>query len=110
MNRDIETFFSNIITLKNLSDTDIVPAGSSLIKLGEEYGELCAAYLKRERELNASASAEDNLEEEIVDTIMCALDIAFKSQISVTKLNETMHIKLQKWANKIKNTQSNSIY
>lgn len=74
---------------------------TSLIKLGEEVGELNEAYLrsigyKKEKESDAN----QDLKEECVDVLIMALDIANKLDMTKTELYDLFDKKLDKWESK----------
>lgn len=84
--------------ISSLDSQTVLPV---IIKAGEEYGELCAAVLKKQNCSNVSQSADDNDLEEAIDTIMCLLDYLLKSGYTFVQMNEMMNFKLTKWANKV---------
>lgn len=95
------TNFTVLKRLEAISKLDSQTVLPVIIKAGEEFGELCAAVLKKQACSNASASSEDNDLEEGIDVIMCILDYLLKAGYSLAQMNTMMNIKLTKWANKI---------
>lgn len=78
---------------------------ASLLKLGEEVGELNAAHINKIGLSNKSASSDSNTLEEAVDVIICATDYAFKDGATIEQLNEMITTKLIKWSAKISRNQ-----
>lgn len=74
---------------------------ASLLKLGEEVGELNAAHINKLNLRNKSASSSANTLEEVVDVLICAADYAFKDGATMKDLNEMIKKKLVKWEAKI---------
>ena len=70
-------------------------------KLTEEVGELQAAALVRTDCKNASASAEDNLEEEAVDVLINCFDILFYCGYDNAMIQAMMDKKCSKWQAKL---------
>ena len=94
---------SNIQTLSvfSVSNMDGLTPTDALLKIGEEYGELCAAHLNKENKPNKSASSSPNVEEEAVDLLICVLDYLNKSGFSAYDINEMIDKKVPKWKAKV---------
>jgi len=74
---------------------------TSLIKLGEEVGELNEAYLRSiGYKKGKESDANQDLKEECVDTLIMILDIANKLDITKKELYTLLDIKLDKWESK----------
>lgn len=78
--------------------------GERLLKLSEESGEACSAYLAYSGSVNASKSETgtvSNLAEEVIDTIIVAYDILVHLGIDADKLKDIANVKLTKWESKV---------
>jgi|ERR1035437_6222056 NTP pyrophosphatase (non-canonical NTP hydrolase) len=82
-------------TLGKLQDGNLP---TSLIKLGEETGELNEAYL-RSIEYKSSEGTDPvmDMKKECADGIIMLLDIAQKLEMSENELYELLEEKLEKW-------------
>jgi NTP pyrophosphatase (non-canonical NTP hydrolase) len=88
-----------------------------MLKLGEEYGEACQAYLSVSSENNSKKKSWDDVREELVDVLVVTLDLLCHTMpdekdmteeeklASVTKI---LNRKLDKWAKKIKKSEDTS--
>ena len=76
------------------------------LKLCEEAGELSAAILKRTSCPNASASAQDNVAEEAVDTMINCLDILFALGYEEDGIQALLDLKCKKWEDKMSGFKS----
>jgi hypothetical protein len=86
--------------IQELSNADTSSVLASVVKLQEEVGELSASVLNALDERNQSASSDNNVDEEVIDTLMCALDVYFKCGYSIEDLEPMFRKKLQKWRSK----------
>ena len=77
------------------------PLWQRVVKMLEEAGEAAAALLKKVGSANASASAEDNLPEETVDTLINCLDILYMQGYDDDMINEVIQRKCLKWERKL---------
>lgn len=98
---DVSAIFLN-------SSMDNLDSTAALIKLGEEYGELCSAHLNEADLANKSASSSPNTDEEAVDIILCAVDYLAKKGRTVEEINEIINVKSNKWFNKIRKSLETS--
>lgn len=74
---------------------------TSLIKLGEETGELNEAYLRSiGYKKGKDTDALSDMQEECVDSLIMVLDIANKLKISKPQLYKLLDKKLDKWESK----------
>jgi NTP pyrophosphatase (non-canonical NTP hydrolase) len=88
----------NMIEIDVLSNKESANSSQLLMKLMEEVGELTAAYLKSTGSPNASASADENILEELADVCIVALSIAHKiTDSDFEEFNKIISLKLSKW-------------
>lgn len=92
--------------------------GRRLLKLGEEYGEACQAYLSISSEKNGKNKTWDDVREELVDVMVVDLDLLCHQMPDETELdfdkrmvtiNEILDRKLKKWAKKQADGKDQSI-
>lgn len=83
--------------------------GRRMLKLGEEYGEACQAYLSISSEKNGKNKSWEDVREELVDVLVVDLDLLChqfpdESEVDLEKrialINEVLDRKLKKWAKK----------
>jgi len=74
----------------------------SLIKLGEETGELNEAYLRsiNYKKANKETTPLDDMKEECIDTMIMSFVIANKLKMSLEEINDIMSKKIVKWETK----------
>lgn len=98
----------NISKIKELSLVEShmgVTLAERGLKLCEEAGELSAAILKRTGCPNASASADTNVGEEAVDTMINCLDILFAQGYEEDAIQRLLDLKCEKWERKLSRAQ-----
>ena len=71
------------------------------LKLQEETGEVAAAVLCAVDAGNKSASATNNVAEEVVDVIINGFDILYALGVSDNQIQELLDAKLDKWKRKL---------
>jgi NTP pyrophosphatase (non-canonical NTP hydrolase) len=71
------------------------------LKLQEETGEVAAAVLCNLGAGNKSASAKNNVAEEVVDVIINGFDILYALGVSDSDIQELLDTKLGKWKRKL---------
>jgi len=85
--------------------------GRRLLKLGEEFGEACQAYLSVSSDNNSKNKSWEDVREELSDTIIVAMDLYChtfpdEKDVSLDTKMEQLHSdidrKLKKWAKKQK--------
>jgi NTP pyrophosphatase (non-canonical NTP hydrolase) len=74
----------------------------SLIKLGEETGELNEAFLRSidYKKSNKETSPIDDMKEECIDTMIMSFVIANKLGMSLEEINALLNRKIVKWESK----------
>jgi predicted GTPase len=87
----------NVDEIYQISAVDGITLDRSLIKLGEEVGELNAAHLAFVGSPNKSKSSDANILEEGTDVLMCDLDYLFKAGFTVDDINDKLIEKCAKW-------------
>lgn len=99
---------NNILDLERLKQITLssipIHMGERLIKLSEESGEACSAYLAFSGSINASKSESGTKEafaEEVLDTIIVAYDILVHLNIHNETLSAIADRKLTKWDSKL---------
>lgn len=95
--------------IRELSEKDDLPTTIKFMKLVEEVGELSQIMLAAEGLRNASYSlsklTEDErlagVEEEIIDSLICILDLAHKVGLCDYEINNIIEQKTAKWERKL---------
>ena len=75
------------------------------LKLQEETGEVAAAVLCNLGSGNKSASAKNNVAEEVVDVIINGFDILYALGVSDSEIQDLLDTKLDKWKRKLEALQ-----
>lgn len=71
------------------------------VKLSEEVGEVAAAILRNQNEINKSASSSDNIPEELIDVLINVVDMLEYLEVDDEKISEIGNKKIIKWSNKL---------
>lgn len=93
-----------IETVAKISAQEKAPIIKKVAKLGEEYGEICAAVLAEDGykySTDSIGSIRANLREECIDLLIMNLDIMVDLGMSVDDINTIFIDKCQQWQDKI---------
>lgn len=107
-NDNIDSNFIDFDKLRKLSKNDSdVDLHDKVIKLGEETGELCQAYLGYSKSTNSSVSSDNSIDEiveEACDVINVAIDILnnieMTTDVTYDVIRDMFGKKLNKWESK----------
>jgi len=88
-----------------------------MLKLGEEYGEACQAFLSISSESNSKKKSWADVREELVDVLVVTLDLLchqmpdekdMTAEEKLASITKVLDRKLDKWAKKIKKSEDTS--